>query len=60
MLRKIVNFVLGILLITAVIIAPIVVAGNMDTHYKINGIVKIVNLFKKRRKKWNYFNYQKY
>ena len=43
MLRKIVNFALGILLITAVIIAPIVVAGDMDTHYKISGIVKSVD-----------------
>ena len=42
MLRRIANFVLGSILITAVMIAPAVVAGEIDTHYKMNGIVKSV------------------
>lgn len=43
MLRRIANFVLGSILITAVMVTPAVIAGEIDTHYKMNGIVKSVH-----------------
>lgn len=42
MLRRVVNFVLGSILITTVMVAPAVIAGEIDTHYKMDGIVKSV------------------